>query len=771
MVFCRQQLCGRRAVSALSGPRVLKAAFSSTVFVIGYLTPLSAFAQEEPANKGAKELPPVTVQTARVTPKAKKTAKGKEKLAKTAKSEPIQASAAQPESSEINLIPVDGSVVDGYRVSNASDVGPFGQRPLLTTPYSISVISQDLIKNVQATSTDDLFQLSPFIHNMWPVARGNPLTTVMRGFTTTTSYLDNMRLENAQVIFPEGLDRVEVLTGLSGFLYGPASPGGTINYVLKTPTRTPFADVTGGLVNDSGYVSVDMGGPLAPGANTFYRITGVHQDGGTAVDGQNVERNYIAGAFDFKIADHALLQLKGFHGDYRADGPDPFWVVSTNALYPSAPDASKLWGQKWGYVDNEQNGGNAKLTWDINNIFSVRAGYTYISASNDAVIINNSISKTDASGTYSQSALANAAGTLTTQSGYAVVDARFETGDLKHTVSTGYSAGHYKSALPLDPTASASLGSGFSLTNPTYIAPQAFNIGNKPESTYFTRAERNVFIGDSIDYGRYWSAVVGVNYASILTDNYTYIPPAGQPRKKTASYDDSAFTPTGSLIFKPTDWSSIYASYMQGLEQGGTAPKNAVTPDEVLPPYISEQYEVGTKLQVGGALLTFAAFDITKAYAYLDPDSRIYKSAGLQHNQGIEIGLSGKVTRDLSVFGGFTAIHARIEDDPTLAGKRPVDVPAEMFKLYAEYDIHAVPGLTLTGGLNYASDFAGFADNHQYLPDVWTGDLGLRYETAIGGTPFITRLNVTNVTDESYWMSSRFIGAPRAIVLTGETRF
>lgn len=670
---------------------------------------------------------------------------------------------------DIRFVPVEGTVVDGYRVSNVSDVGPLGERPLLTTPYSISVIPQDLIKNAQATTTDDLFRLDPFIHNMWPVARGNPLTTVMRGFTTTTSYLDNMRLENAQVIFPEGLDRVEVLTGLSGFLYGPASPGGTINYVLKEPTRTPFADVRGGLVNDSGYVTADLGGPLAPGANTFYRITGVHQDGGTAVDSQNVERNYVAGAFDFKIADNVLLQLKGFHGDYHADGPDPFWVVSGSALYPSAPDAGKLWGQKWGYVDNDQDGGNAKLKWDINKLFSFRAGYTYISASNGSISINNTIS--DNGGTYSESALANAAGTLTTQSGYAIVDAHFATGDLAHAVSAGYSAGYYKSALPLDPTASFNLGSGFSLTTPTYVASHSFDIGNRPESTYFTRGENNLFIGDTMDWGRYWSAIVGVNYATIDTSNYTYIPPAGQPRSKTAEYDESKFTPTGSIIFKPTDWSSIYASYMQGLEQGGTAPANAVNPGTNLPPYLSEQYEVGTKLQLGGALLTFAAFDITKSYAYLDPDTLIYRSAGLQHNQGVELGLTGKVSRDLTLFGGFTAVHARVEDDPTLEGKRPVDVPAEIFKLYAEYNIHDIPGLTLTGGVNYASDFAAFADNHQFLPDVWTGDVGLRYETIIGKTPFITRLDVTNVTDESYWMSSRFIGAPRAIVLTGETRF
>jgi iron complex outermembrane receptor protein len=757
--------------ATLSLPRVV-----SKTMKIGLLstaafgTCLSASAQENANSTPSKELPPVTVQNASKPPATtKRKPKGEKKIEGPTASKANVATETSI-AADIQFVPVEGTVVDGYRVSNISDVGPLGERPLLTTPYSVSVISQDLIKNTQATSTDDLFRLNPFIHNMWPVARGNPLTTVMRGFTTTTSYLDNMRLENAQVIFPEGLDRVEVLTGLSGFLYGPASPGGTINYVLKTPTRTPFADVKGGLVNDSGYVTVDLGGPLAPGANTFYRITGVHQDGGTAVDGQNVERNYVAGAFDFKIADNALLQLKGFHGDYRADGPDPFWIVSSTALYPSAPNAGKLWGQKWGYVDNEQNGGNAKLKWDINKFVSVRAGYTYISASNEAVIINNTISNN--SGTYSQSALANAAGTLTTQSGYAIADARFETGDLAHTVSAGYSAGSYKSALPLDPTASFSLGSGFSLTSPTYVAPHSFNIGTKPESTYFTRGENNIFISDSIDWGRYWSAIVGVNYATIDTTNYTYIPAAGQPRSKTAEYNESKLTPTGSIIFKPTEWSSIYASYMQGLEQGGTAPTNAANdPGKSLPPYLSEQYEIGAKLQLGGALLTFAAFDITKAYAYLDPDTLIYRAAGRQHNQGIELGITGKVSRDLTLYGGFSAIRARIEDDPTLKGKRPVDVPAEIFKLYTEYNIREIPGLTLTGGINYASDFAAFADNHQFLPDVWTGDIGLRYETVIGNTPFITRLDVTNVTDESYWMSSRFIGAPRAIMLTGETRF
>lgn len=422
----------------------------AAAFLIGGI-PAEALAQSSdpvPADPSA-QLPPVTVQGAPAKKKAAKKASSpaKQPAPAAAPASPGTQQAAQPPLPEFDpgVVPsaaeaslalqADGTAAQGYRALLASDVGPLGSQPLLTTPYSISVLSKDLLENTQAKSIDDVLRLHPFVHSMWPVARGNPTSAVIRGFASTTSMLDNMRLQNTAFVNVEGLERVEILSGLSGFLYGATDPGGVINYVQKSPTRFSFANVTGGLIGESGYGHADFGGAIAPGAGTYYRVNVVRQDGGTAIDHQEIERTYVSGAVDFEIGENALLQIKAFHSDFRADGSDAFWTPGAG-LYPDAPDAGKLYGQPWGFTDNRQDGANAKLAWDINETFTFRGGFTFIEGHTSGIAINNAANS--ANGTYTQTGIANAAGTLTTKSGYAALDTRIVTGPIKQRITTGY---------------------------------------------------------------------------------------------------------------------------------------------------------------------------------------------------------------------------------------------------------------------------------------------------------------------------------------------
>lgn len=50
--------------------------------------------------------------------------------------------------------PKEGSADAGYRAETAKSVGPWGERKLLDTPYSMTVISEELIRNSVAGSTD-----------------------------------------------------------------------------------------------------------------------------------------------------------------------------------------------------------------------------------------------------------------------------------------------------------------------------------------------------------------------------------------------------------------------------------------------------------------------------------------------------------------------------------------------------------------------------------------------------------------------------------------
>ncbi|ACK52360.1 TonB-dependent siderophore receptor [Methylocella silvestris BL2] len=668
----------------------------------------------------------------------------------------------------------DATAAQGYRPEFLSGVGPLGAKPIIDTPYSIDVISRELLENTQAQSTDDVFKLDPFTQNVFPVNRGNPFSVNIRGFATSETTLDNMRLWNTSVIDIEGMERVEVVRGLSGFLYGAADPGGLINFVVKRPTAAPFAQLTvgdygiGPFTGGAGYVHGDFGGPIDKEGRFGYRINIVGQSGDTAVDQQRLQRSYFSAALDWHVAPEALAQVNVFHSYYRVDAPDPFWFYGGTAIQGQAPSAQRSWSQPWAYYRNEQNGAEAKLTWKPNDILTLRGGFLYIHSSQPEISVNNLVFSND--GTYSQSLNNNAAGDLTTLSGYGFIDADFETGPLKHKVTGGYFTQRYQSVLPEDAASFASTTGNFNFGRPYYAAMPSFDaIGTRPSSLFFTRSNQNAVLGDQIDYGPL-SVIAGVTHAQIQTSDYTYLPPIGVSRTLESQYDEGRFTPSASVLFKVTPWLSTYATYIEGLEAGDTAPVGALNAGETFPPSLDRQYEVGAKANVGATLLTLAFFDIDKAYAFLDSDN-VFKSAGREEHKGVEFGASGKVLPEWTVFGGVTFLDPRVTNDPTLDGLQPINVSSRMAKVYSEYALPFVPGLTLTGGVYYYGKYAATVDNTQYLPGYATGDLGFRYETKLNGIPLTARFNVSNVTNHSYWMSNRFVGAPREISFSLATRF
>ena len=58
----------------------------------------------------------------------------------------------------------------------------------------------------------------------------------------------------------------------------------------------------------------------------------------------------------------------------------------------------------------------------------------------------------------------------------------------------------------------------------------------------------------------------------------------------TNSYDEDAVTPMVGLVVKPWSNVSLYGNYIEGLQQGQTAPATAANADETFPPYVTKQY-------------------------------------------------------------------------------------------------------------------------------------------------------------------------------------
>jgi iron complex outermembrane receptor protein len=133
--------------------------------------------------------------------------------------------------------------VDGY-LANRSATATKTDTPILETPQSISVVTQDQIAAQGVQSVNDALRYTPGVSLESFGANTFFDFLKLRGFDAPR-YLDGLRLPNDSTTFAVprietyGLERLEVLKGPSSGLYGQSNPGGLINMVSKRPMATP----------------------------------------------------------------------------------------------------------------------------------------------------------------------------------------------------------------------------------------------------------------------------------------------------------------------------------------------------------------------------------------------------------------------------------------------------------------------------------------------------------------------------------------------------
>lgn len=668
----------------------------------------------------------------------------------------------------INNLQNEGKTADGYKVETISSVGALGRMKLQDTPFAMSVVPQELIQNIQAQSPDDIYKLNPSTRTTTPQITGFSPNVNIRGFGGYNTAENGMRRAYNHVATMEDKERVEILNGLSGFLYGAASPGGMINFVYKRPTIERLSSVTvGNYGGDQYYVHGDFGGRIDDEGRVGYRLNIVKQDGGTAIDHQSIRRELVSGAIDWQVTDKLLMEFNAAYNHYLTTGPSAYWYVKPGVKRPSAPDASKYWGQQWGDDEFRNLKLMGKVSYKLNDYVTLRGAYMrdYIDREGSAGTYNYPDSATS----YTQLALAGDNTSDIFNAGQIFADINFDTGAITHKVTTGY-------YMNSDLSRGSDYDSGFfnlgpfPMNRPTYVAKPAFNADNSAMFTQGKDLNENYVLGDLVTFSDQWSALVGVNRSRLLSYSY------GSPgvRDSDSSYDKSRTSPVTSLLYKPAPWLTSYLSYIEGLEAGGRAPNTVqyTNANQAMPPMVSRQKELGIKASVGNLLLTSAIFEIEKAYQYteINGGSSTYRQSGRQNHKGIEFGATGKVTDQWTVISGLTLLDPTIKKSD-LAGNDPINVPKQFAKVYSEYALSQVPGLTMTGGIYYTGKQYADDINADRLPSVVTVDIGARYHTVVSNHPLTLRLNINNLFDKNYWLNSYYVGAPRSVAFSANLQF
>ncbi|WP_151639224.1 TonB-dependent siderophore receptor [Noviherbaspirillum aerium] len=665
-----------------------------------------------------------------------------------------------------------GADNQSYRAIRQGSSG-FVEKSQLDTPFQVNVFTEQLMKDQVSRSLVDVTKNDPAVvpSNAMP---GYYDGVNIRGFELNnwSGYRREGLMFANQASQPmENKERIEIVKGLSALRYGFTNPGGIVNWVLKKPTAKPLADLTVH-ANEFGGVGThaDLGGRFGNERQLGYRINLAAERERTHIKEVEGNRRMASGYFDWRLSRDLLAEFEIEHQErslpQQVNVSFNSFAPGVARFLPTAAGATTFLGQTWGTYPTEMTNTSARLMWSLNNAWMLRTAVQYSDLWRDQQSAGIRAGSLQANGDFQVTTFYSPDQTRRALTTETALEGNFETGGIKHELAVGIATMDHKVRFgdSLTPVLGAS----------NIFAPMAVPgpIGPGLPSTMRSRnRESALFAADYVTLNPQWSAFVGLRHTR--PDYITF----DNTQMQTAVYDKAANTPSAGVVFKPVPSVSLYASYAEGIEQGGTAPATVSNRNEVQPPLESKQLEIGIKSEVfAGATLSAAAFKIDKGLEYVN-GANVYVQDGRQVHTGAELSLSGEIARGLRLVGGVMWLDPRVErtSNTAILGKRPVNAARRQASLYLDADVSAVPGLALSGGLFHSGAKAVDAANTLFVPGYTRFDLGARYATRIAGKATVLRAYLENVTDKTYFNSTSFgsmqFGSPRALRISASTSF
>ena len=272
----------------------------------------------------------------------------------------------------------------------------------IDVPAAVSVITGEDIRRYGVHTLADALRLADgvsvarFNGGSWAVAtRGfsavtnNKLLVMIDGRSVYTPLFGGVFWEGQHVMLPD-LDRIEIIRGPAGILWGPNAVNGVINIITKRTSDTKgmlVRGVTGS--RERGHLVARYGGQINPG--TSYRVYGVGsqfdspqlRDGTSAKEDRRLRQ--AGGRVDVNLAGRAQLTV---HGDVNsgrmglADRPD-IQMDGGNLVvtYTKPLDAGESI-QILGYADREhrdvpRQSWESRTTYNVEGQHSIRLAPRY----------------------------------------------------------------------------------------------------------------------------------------------------------------------------------------------------------------------------------------------------------------------------------------------------------------------------------------------------------------------------------------------------------
>lgn len=594
------------------------------------------------------------------------------------------------------------------------------EESIIDTPVAVTAVSDEVL---DASGAVDITSVQKFTPNATiEVARGSNSTLVafIRGVGQQDPlwgyepgvgvYVDDVFIARPQgaVLDIFDVDRIEVLRGPQGTLYGRNTIGGAIKYVTRDLNmNAPEARVR---VNAGSYNQLDVivsgSAPISDqfavgGAIARYTRDGFGSNLNTGADHYN--KDILAGRVSAEWRPSDTVRIK-FAADKTEDNSN---AKHGHRLLPSGdgtvPVTNNIYDTRAGLGTKnsvETQGASLTAEWDVSDNVTLKSITAYRDSETVTPIDFDALPQPDFD-----------------------VPAVYEDDQFSQEFQMLFDVGAWSGVAGvyyLDGSASGA----FDLLLQS-LGVTVYQGGVQDKQNF------SVFADVTYDFNEQWSVSVGGRYtedettadvtrelwlglgsASFDPMNDTSIFLATQTGYTGLNRTDDKFTPRVSVNYEPNDFLTIYGSYSQGIKAGGFDPRARQDLDPTglsrtgFAPEVVDSYEIGVKGSFFEGVL-----DLNTAVFLAD-----YKDQQITVQQGADGDGDGvNDTFISSVFNAGKSQYSGVELEGVLYADDNLSFNGVLG--YIDAEIEEI----ISGGANIANQFVT-----QNTPE-WTGRLGMNY--------------------------------------------
>ncbi|NOU50980.1 TonB-dependent receptor [Pseudoalteromonas sp. JBTF-M23] len=703
---------------------------------------------------------------------------------------PALSVAQTSQENDIEVITVKGRAAQFYFVEQAT-MATKTPTDYMDLPQSVQVLSKQLIQDQAARQTTDLYR------SISGVTQFSYSGVTARGFRQ-----DQVRYDGVQgdpysgFSIPQlfNVERVEVLKGPTGMLYGAGQPGGLLNYVTKKPKfeqTTEFTlftgsdDLLGGHVETTGILVDDK---------VAYRLGAFHQNKDSFRNNAVEANSLLSAGLTWYATDATELIFQYDHIDQQLDGhrlrgvpvsDDGHFLTDISYSANEKSDFQDLKADVFQFTANidiadnltnttvirafnnkrnQQYHENLGLVGDLSD--SQKAQYLPVldmlgMPTQDTAMTRQFRDQARASDEWSittdfvyEGTFAQIEHTVLFGSDYTSIDETFSSkiSDLNRTLTAEY-------ADPREMLNPEIHVSTLDMVNPQYTADSSkYRLFDRPtQETQSTRL--GVYVQDQVRINPQWLAIAGLRY-----DRF----------EDQGQEQDSNISPRVGAIYQPNEEMSIFVNRSEGFTPQNTPEDSTVT----LTPELSLQHELGIKnVWLDGCLTTtFAAYHIIKNDVTVSNPNYVEGSGlpeqlqiGEVTSKGIEIDVIGDITENWTgtinyAYNDATVTGGNPDDIRNTVGSEFVNAPDHTLGMWTRY---ALPNInsSVSIGFDYVDERVSLSGQTVRSYVTWDAS----WQTQIDN--FEIQLNLKNIFDKEYATSGfnkrngHFPGEPRSVVL------